>query len=178
MDNNTKNDIIKAIDEVFDILVTNEVGRLPENIFVNYFLPYFCGEKSIKDTNILKEWISIAGAPSKEVAILDNMDREIFRVPALMDTNTIDTMSRGENMGFTDIFINYELQKRVLPVIGSNYLAGAMDSKFKMIIRSSSTYEQNVERWAAIFVKYNKIETKAIVSSTKTNMNSNDDDLE
>ena len=176
MVNNLVSEAAKSIENSFNLLVKNEVGKLPEEIFKHYFLPYFCGEKSLVNTNILKEWISIAGSPSKEVAILNNIDEELFRVPALMDTNTIDTLSKKDGLSITDIFLNYELQNGLLPIIGSRYLKEAMDNKVSTIIKSSASFEQNVTRWDDIFSRYGK-SSKPINESEKS-INTDDDDLE
>ena len=93
-----------------------------------------------------------------------------------MDTNTIDTLSKKDGLSITDIFLNYELQNGLLPIIGSRYLKEAMDNKVSTIIKSSASFEQNVTRWDDIFSRYGK-SSKPINESEKS-INTDDDDLE
>ena len=177
MSNDLTNEMLKSIDKNFELLVTNEVGVLPERIFISNFLPFFCGERKIENTTVINDWISIAGSPSKEVSIQNDNGQELFRVPAIMDTNTIDAVGKGKGNSISEIFINYELQKGILPIIGINYLKKAMDEKVTNIIKTSDSFESNSNRWLKIFERYSKT---SIVKTAQAEAikNNQDDDLD
>ena len=152
-----------SIDYHYNQLVekpSKELASLPENIFVQYFLPFFCGEKAIeKDNDVIARWIAVAGNPNKEVNIIDDDDQIIFTVPALVDSTFIDFKNLNKGQPFKNIIANYELHKSQLPIVGENYLRNTIDSRIESLTRDSGIQEANEKRWINIFTRYNKIES-------------------
>ena len=72
-------------------MLTFERNKVPESIFVNYFLPRFINLNNINGVdprNHIVEWISIAGSPMAEVSVVsDSTGEELFVVPAYLSTN-------------------------------------------------------------------------------------------
>jgi hypothetical protein len=96
-----------TLDVVFNSLVTNSrdtCSVLPEQIFVNYFLPFFTGRNDfVARPNIFSEWISIAGSPMNEVAIIDSFNNIMYYVPAVFDTSFINAAKQSERPTFGQI---------------------------------------------------------------------------
>lgn len=168
-----------SIDFHFDALVVKpnrEINKLPESIFIQVFLPFFCGEKLITDEkDILVKWVSIAGAPTKEVQIIDDNGNDLFIVPPLMDSTIIDIKNEGQGQPFLSIISNYELHKNQLPVVGENYLKNSIDERMKTLTKDSTAHELNEKQWNNIFIRYNKIDGPNADESSDTNKLSDDE---
>ena len=167
-DKATKNYIDNAVEQIkdsidyhFNELVekpSKKLTKLPENIFVYYFLPYFCGEKIIdKNSDIISKWIAIAGNPNKEVDIIDDEGNVVITIPALVDSSFIDFKNLNKGQPIKNIIANYELHKNQLPVVGENYLRNTMDSRIESLTRNSNIQIENELRWINIFTRYKKI---------------------
>lgn len=172
-------EVRESIDFHFDALVikpNKEINKLPESIFVQVFLPFFCGEKSINDEkDILVKWVSIAGSPTKEVQIIDDNGDDLFVVPALMDSTIIDIKNDSQGQTFLSIIANYELHKNQLPVVGENYLKNSIDEKMKTLTKDSTAHESNEKSWNEIFIRYNKIDGPDTDESADVNRLSDDE---
>ena len=81
------------------------INKLPEYIFVDFFLPYFSGKLNLKDSEEpITKWISIAGSPTKEVDIIDNSTGEIlFRVPSLINTSKLNVTKNDKKISASEI---------------------------------------------------------------------------
>jgi hypothetical protein len=142
---------------LFDHLVDPrkvDVNRLPEEVFVSGFLPYFCGEMSVKENNeFFSTWIGIAGSPSSEVAIIDKGGKELFRVPPLLDTTAINNSTTNP---LSEIFDSYRQQASNIPVVAEKYLATEIEHKLDEIKQPIQVIETKVNRWNGIFERYHK----------------------
>src|SRR3990167_8751263 len=88
-----------AIDAFKELVTESEPNKLPEHLFVQNFLPYFCGELDINtNKDVLPYWYSIAGSASKEVEIIDSSGKPIYRVPALADNSVIEPKKKRGNV--------------------------------------------------------------------------------
>lgn len=155
-----------TIDFHFEELVVKpyqEITRLPENVFVEVFLPFFSGEKNFDDEkDIIIKWVSIAGNPTKEVHVVDEAGTILFTVPAIMDTTCIDYKNDAKGQPLGNIIANYELHKNQLPVVGKNYLDGTIDNRLRTLTKNSEVFLSNEKRWNDIFVKYGKVKDTSV----------------
>ena len=160
-----------SIDYHFNELVqkpSKELAKLPEDVFIYYFLPYFCGEKLIdKDNDIIAKWISIAGNPNKEVDIIDNAGNTVTTIPAIVDSSFIDFKNLNKGQPIKNIIANYELHRNQLPIVGENYLRNTMDSRIDSLTKDSAVQVENELRWIGVFTRYNKIKSDKEVVDTQ-----------
>lgn len=143
-------DLSKGQQSIFKGLVTDiQPNRLPEPIFVSYFLPGFLG--SNPNRNWLLEWISVAGSPSAEVSVFDPAtQQELFRVPPVLASRGI-LLPRG-NGDLNDIFTRHEMMKGTIGNQGTRFLFNALSHKSEQAL---STYENETnERWSHILARY------------------------
>lgn len=178
--NDTQLQLVKdSIDLNYKLLVEDpakELNQLPENIFVNYFLPFFCGERSFNDNpELLATWIGIAGNPTKEVQIIDQSGKTLFNVPSVVDTSFIDVNNERRGQPFFSIIANYELHKNQLPVVGENYLKNTMEQRYDTLTKDSSTHAVNEKRWTDIFVRYDKVKAKVTTEQVRSDKLSDDE---
>lgn len=146
----------ESTDFFYSQLVTSiPHSKLPEDIFVNYFLPYFAGQKSVKqiENHIFSQWVGVAGSPTSEVDIIDSANRVLYSVPALFDTNIFQIATRDKGNSIADIMSEYDLKNNVLPVVANRYLNETLNRKFDEI--KQDPRQNGDQRWNQIFQRYN-----------------------
>lgn len=170
----------KENEMIFNSLVTNApVSKLPESLFVQNFLPYFCGERNIAENeDVLPYWFSIAGSASAEVEIIDNNGEPLFRVPAIADTSIIDPKkNRGDN-NLAEVVYMSKLYTNQTPIAGENYLNEKLAKQFEKLVAKSDVFGTNEQRWKEIFIRYNKIKPVEIQAGKDDTGKLTDDDFE
>lgn len=131
-------------------------GRLPENIFVDYFLPYFSGNLPINKTSkVLTDWISVAGSAVAEVDIIDREANVLFTVPPIMDTTVINPASFDSDHSLAGIYREYGLRANNLKPAAERFLLTELDTATDIITAPSSIKEKNTVVWDDIFKRYN-----------------------
>lgn len=131
-------------------------NKLPEEIFVGVFLPYFSGEvQSTHDNNLVANWISVAGSPMASVDIIDNSGTKLYTVPPIMDTSIIDISNRNKTISFKDILVQAEVNGRNIKGDGERFALKEFSEKADSIILSKEVSEKEAE-WVAILSRYGK----------------------
>lgn len=145
-------DLDRSKNTVYSGLVESiEVNKMPESVFVNYFLPCFIGQSN--NPIWVSEWISISGSASAEIDVVDDTTREIlFRVPGIFNTSNI--IMNSETGSLSDIFYRYNQISNNIPSMGVNFLVKALGSKRNEMLNEYSN-ERDVTRWKAILTRYN-----------------------
>jgi len=155
---NFMRDSENALNVIFPALVekANEVcSKLPEHIFVQYFLPYFAGQIDLSSRpGLMAEWISVAGSPMAEVAIIDNNWNVLYYVPGVFDTSFIDIRSRENVMSFKNITDQAAMMSSNLPVLGDRFLTNSLGQKFNNMVDTMTSTDYNRQRWMSIFSRY------------------------
>lgn len=156
-------DLHKGQSKVYEGLVLNmTVNRLPENIFRDYFLAGFMGNHP--NPNWVGEWISVAGTPSAEVAIIDIAGNEIFRVPPMIASMSL--LLQGKTKGrINDVFTHMGNIKQNSPMQAVTFATQALGEKAREL--SPSVGSDFGQRWAAIFRRYGVLKP---ASTTAPNM--------
>jgi hypothetical protein len=155
MKNSARESLNNSLELSYNSLVANvqiSPSQLPEYIFVERFLPFFSGQLPVSDyPNLFIDWISIAGAPNREVAIIDDNNNELYRVPAIMSTESVGLANKNT---LSEIFEEYELRSRQLPIVGQKYLATALAAKTKELINKNNNLATKEQAWLSIFSNY------------------------
>lgn len=130
-------------------------GRLPEDIFVNYFLPYFVNRQSgyPNEEKIVSDWISVAGGPYNEVDILDAGGKPIFTVPSLMNTTSFNPQNESA-IKYADLVATAEAYRVMSDVHANNFLQEALTVKFREVFAPTDKIFSSEQRWFAIFKLY------------------------
>lgn len=145
----------EAIDKCYVGLVQNvEANKLPEEVFVRSFLPYFSGQVSLTDTpeNIIGTWIGIAGSPAGKVQIVNNENEVLFEVPPLMKSYPIKALVQ-DGKPMKEIMANYKVRNANHPAIGEKFLRNELSGKADRIIENK-IHQENAEQWNSIFQRY------------------------
>ncbi|QXN70511.1 putative glucuronate isomerase [Bacillus phage vB_BspM_AgentSmith] len=161
-------DITSTRDHVFEGLVTNlTVSRIPEELFVNRYLPAFMGNPL--DNNWVVEWISIAGSPASEVDVFNSSTGEtLYRVPPLMATSNV--LLGQDGVSFTAIMGRFEQLSTNIPQHGMRFLNEALADKGDQVDPNSSTVMQ---QWQYILGRYNLLPSQSVAVNSD-----NDDDMD
>lgn len=135
------------------LVVSSPRPYVPEQLFVNYFLPYFSGQIPASSANpFFAQWVGIAGTPMTEVDVIDHQGRILFTVPALFNTSFISPERNGRS--YSNIMLEYELRSTHIPVAATNFLANSLDGKFGDTVNQPGASPEQTDRWLTIFARY------------------------
>lgn len=163
-------DIDQAYSDLFEKNKQN--NQLPQELFVNIFLPYFAGK--VKDDvhlNLTTKWVAVAGSTMNPVDVIDNDGNKLFTVPPLMSSDFLREQDNLRGKSFNDIFNNAQNQAARLPTLGGRIIAAEGSAK----INSMGVAPENsqVEQWNAIFDRYGidhpKTESGKPINTQKSN---------
>lgn len=150
-----KRDLSKQTDDIYSALVEHHKhSQVPEDLFKEYFLPYFTENKSISDQpDIIAKWIGIAGTPMSEVDVVDMAGDVLFTVPSLFDSAIINATDRKAGNSLADISSEFDLKSNNIPVVAQNFLNNELRQKLS-IVDTKQANPKAREQWAAIFDRY------------------------
>ena len=159
-DQKNTTEVNENLKKVYDELVTkpkSNISVLPEAIFVQEFLPYFCGEKNFDDNvNILPTWIGIAGSPMNEVRIIDKNNKPLFNIPAIQGNPIKDVLNKNNGQRFLSVVAGYELRRNVTPQHGENFLNEALEKRIEALNLQNQSSNEDEQRWREILIHYGK----------------------
>ena len=138
------------------------VNKLPEHVFVDFFLPYFSGKLNLKDSEEpITKWIGVAGTPTKEVDIIDNNTGEVlFRVPSLINTTKLNITKNDRRIASSEILaMSARKADSGIPGNVESYLMSVYPLKIQQIINGNEINKTDLGRWKYIFNRYG-IETE------------------
>lgn len=141
----------------YDSLVNNHVhGRLPEDVFRYYFLPYFSGMGPVHpQRNVIAEWIGVAGTAMTEVDVFAPDMTILFTVPALFDTSVIDVTKQRAGNSFSSVIDNYQLRQGGVPAVAINYVNQALAVKMgEITMEKPDRMAIAKQRWDLIMMYY------------------------
>ena len=173
----TMEQIAESMEEVYASLVVEQHNaQLPEPILVSHFLPWLLGEVHPSKANpIMTDWISIAGSVTNAVDIIDQGGNVLITIPGILNTTIIDPVGRDVGNSIADIQAQYSLRSQGgLPIVATNYIAGALDDKAGSI-QTESTDTISSKQWDALFTRYGKVPVSTKVQLVDTDTS---DDLD
>ena len=158
--------------------------RLPETLFVEFFLPLFRGD--IKDPLLVEEyrskWFTLARHPQGEVNIIDERGNVLFTTPSYSYTKMFDPTKSDVTGSFKDLITIANQMGTANPIRAKQYLENNLVKKFDAMRVKGHVLTKEEERWIAIFQRYasknvNNTSSGNSVGGTKPSTLS-DDDLE
>lgn len=136
-----------------DALVDKQDRRnLPESIFKEEFLPYFAGQKDIRDQpNVLEQWMTVAGNAFAEVNLIDQSGKVTAIVPGISSTLHLQISSGSVNL--SDACRQSQLVGSQIPALGVRFFQGALDARQQELVDSIVPDTINVAKtkWEAVF---------------------------
>lgn len=122
------------------------IARLPENIFVNKFLPLFASEAENVD---ISEWLNVSVNTYLPVDVINTKGEVLYRVPPLTRELPTKLSRRGQDSVY-EMMETVAKKSSVNPNLGNNYLDRQLDLR---IARLGVTPEE-VVIWNDIFTRY------------------------
>lgn len=145
-----------SIETVHRNLIASSRNSLPEAIFIAEFLPYFSGQLRVEKTNdVFLKWVGIAGMPSNEVSIINEMGEVLYTVPSLIDTSVINVKGDSSGSSISELMRRYTIRTNITPALGTEYLNNAKDKVIEATIKQGKNQLDSIKRWDAIFARYN-----------------------
>ena len=130
--------------------------RLPETLFVEFFLPLFRGD--IKDPLLVEEyrskWFTLARHPQGEVNIIDERGNVLFTTPSYSYTKMFDPTKSDVAGSFKDLITIANQMGTANPIRAKQYLENNLVKKFDAMRVKGHVLTKEEERWIAIFQRY------------------------
>ncbi len=130
--------------------------RLPETLFVEFFLPLFRGD--IKDPLLVEEfrtkWFTIARHPQGEVNIIDERGNILFTTPSYSYTKMFDPTKADTSGSFKDLISIANQMGSSNPIRAKQYLENNLVKKFDAMRIKGHVLTKEEERWIEIFRRY------------------------
>ena len=130
--------------------------RLPETLFVEFFLPLFRGD--IKDPLLVEEyrskWFTLARHPQGEVNIIDERGNVLFTTPSYSYTKMFDPTKSDVTGSFKDLITIANQMGSANPIRAKQYLENNLIKKFDAMRVKGHVLTKEEERWIAIFQRY------------------------
>ncbi len=130
--------------------------RLPETLFVEFFLPLFRGD--IKDPLLVEEyrskWFTLARHPQGEVNIIDERGNVLFTTPSYSYTKMFDPTKSDVAGSFKDLITIANQMGSANPIRAKQYLENNLVKKFDAMRVKGHVLTKEEERWIAIFQRY------------------------
>ena len=152
-------DEVTNINKLINAYKEDDVVRMPERVFIYGYLPLFAGEENPNYDVTFDMWKTYAGGVFNEVAVVDEHNVELFRVPALFDRNKLSPILNGRKI--SDVVETAGQYARIHPNQGMAYLNNELSNR-AMIMKQAGDNIINLERWNAIFRRYGKPEIMSI----------------
>ena len=160
-------DALKSfISEVNDDF-TLPVAKIPESVFVDYFLDHF---KAINnnvevDPTLTAKWVSIVGSPYSPADIVDSKGDVLYSVPPLLARPNVN--KRLQQVSFNEVSGRYNAEKNRLESAGENYLHAALNGVSSMVTGEKAEMEKSTVEWMSIFKRYDTPTTPETDSTKK-----------
>ena len=153
-------------DSIYKSIVTDakaDLPKLPEQIFVDYFLPFFAGQ--IEPADHVVNWISVAGSPSQEVMVINNLGVEMFVVPGLLNTRHIQRLRPEGSLPFMSIIAMSNALNTKSPAQAHNLFIQSMLERYRQVHNSNYQPTEDELRWIEIFTRYSVMPSAEVVGA-------------
>lgn len=149
----TKGDDIGRIFDTLNTTSEQSVQVLPEEIFINNFLPLFAGEKG-PESEVLNIWFGIAGNPYMPVKISGKDGEILYTVPPFFDRGAVRIDRAGANAApISHIVTTTEQLTKIHPRRGEAYFEDQINRRNIVDLKSPQAVRNSLV-WVDIFERY------------------------
>lgn len=160
---------MRNLHRVAVIEAKRDVNRIPESLFVEWYLPYFAGqlETDIENERALASWMQVAKNQFGEVIVFDDRTNEdLFRVPAMASTRVFNPVGSNNVRALADIITLASQKTHISPAQGQEYLQNSLLKKFDSMLDKKHIHSEQEAVWRSIFQRYNvQIKTAQIAGA-------------
>lgn len=144
---------------------------IPEAVFVNDFLPYFCGDIPITE-QVMSTWYLISNNGFSEVDVIGDMGKVAGTVPAILDRPESVSSNAEEKRSITYMLQEFNSMSTVAPRRAEQDLRDSLISKFPNETEESLATKA---KWESLLNVYGKSLTKESKSTAKAKQVPDDD---
>jgi hypothetical protein len=146
---------ISGVSEALDKITKASIAVLPEQLFVNHFLPLFLGEVP-QDTDLLQTWFGIAGNPYMPVNVTGNNGEVLYTVPAFFEREAVTLNSADNNATpITHIVATTEQLSNLHPKRAERYFEDQMNRR-NIVKDGNPLVMRNIKAWSEICLRYDR----------------------
>lgn len=130
---------------------------IPEYLFVQNFLPVFCGEVklNVEDTRtLLSNWFTISGTNWGEVNVVDDKGKVVVTVPGICDSSVFKPIVDRETLTSYTIRLAQE-RMTIHHTLGERMIEEDLNKKVEKMTRGS-TVDESRKAWNKVFAHYKK----------------------
>lgn len=131
-----------------------EIRKLPEDVFVYHFLPWFAGTSTNEKINSAA-WVEIAGSSNLPVEIVNGAGEILYTIPPLFDRTIVQTSTTDSDMpGMNHVLITFDQLSRISPRRAELYYLQELEKR-KILDDKTIKLREKVKFWNDLFKKYN-----------------------
>lgn len=161
----TEQTLFSEILDIGDALIhakDDAIATMDEHRFVSIFLPMFAGDavQHYREHGAhIGTWHMFAGSPFKEVRVIDNQGVELFRVPPIFNDTAIKPLDgTGQSEGIpsiADMLMRADMIAKQGPLAYEQYMQSELGRR-SFMFTDENDESQYIQRWNAIFQRYNR----------------------
>ena len=145
-----------SLKQMFAEVETEHIHSIPEDIFVNMFLPLFSGELTTNTTELLKQWYTLAGTPYAAVNVIDAKGNVVATVPPIKNRDILPISSKRDERHSLETTFEIAKQKASLsPNLAQNIVINELNNRFLTKV-NVNTNNSITEQWTALLKHYGK----------------------
>jgi hypothetical protein len=150
---------INTIAASLNVIASEDVARLPEDLFSKVFLPLLACDNELPHKVTVADWISIAGTPYKPVDVFDPATGAVlFRVPPVFDyqgVNPVRDPADRRQTPIQDVVTLADQYSHLHPMAGVNYLRNVLGQR-ATIMNTSDKLRKHAVVWNEILTRYGR----------------------
>ena len=145
-------------------------NQMPEEVFVEKFLPYFAGYFNNQANELLVHWWTVAGNLFKEVDLIDSLGNVLKVVPPLIDRNVLSSepVNKAGILPIDAVIDNIRNTGTNLPVVAASKEYAELQARYSRKLANKASPELQ-KRWIDFLKSYNIEPITGIEEKNKTN---------
>lgn len=170
-----RSDIMK---QMFQEMTTDAMRTIPEYLFVENFLPFFCGENKENSRYLLTTWYQIAGTPYASVRVLDASNRHVATVPPILNREALASSNENKTLMNIESLFNAAAQQATLSSnMANSTIVNGLANKYLTGLNQESQ-NKLVSEWRALFDYYGKLPKTGASTASSNKADESDFDYE
>ena len=147
-------------------------NQMPEEVFVEKFLPYFAGYFNNQANELVVNWWAVAGNLFKEVDLIDSLGNVLKVVPPLIDRNVLSSepVNKAGILPIDAVIDNIRNTGTNLPVVAASKEYAELQARYSKKLANKASPELQ-KRWIDFLKSYNIEPITGIEEKNKTNTN-------
>ena len=147
-------------------------NQMPEEVFVEKFLPYFAGYFNNQANELVVNWWAVAGNLFKEVDLIDSLGNVLKVVPPLIDRNVLSSepVNKAGILPIDAVIDNIRNTGTNLPVVAASKEYAELQARYSRKLANKASPELQ-KRWIDFLKSYNIEPITGIEEKNKTNTN-------